>query len=108
MAQARKVIRPVFMVICIAVTGFGFYNVFGDNAEARGTAELTACGKHNCSVRLLENARNPISQTFEFQTGESARARVSCHRKFYFVGDWQCEREGGEPAPTPSASSSAK
>jgi hypothetical protein len=105
MAEAKNVIRPLVTILCLGVTILGFYNVFGDNAEARSMAELTACGKPSCSVRLLENARNPIGQTFEFQVGETARSRVSCHRAFYLLGDWKCEREGG---PAPAASGSAK
>src|SRR5688500_4068348 len=98
MAEAKNIIRPLVSISLIGLTVLGFYNVFGDNTETRALAESTACGKARCSVRLLENARNPIGQSFEFQTGETARVRVSCHRSFYFLGDWKCEREGG-PAP---------
>jgi hypothetical protein len=105
MAEARNIIRPLISITLIGLTVLGFYNVFGDNTEARATAELAACGKPSCSIRLLENARNPIGQSFEFQVGETLRSRVACHRTFYLLGDWKCEREGG---PAPATSGSAK
>jgi hypothetical protein len=104
MAETRNFIRPLFAILCIGVTVVGFYNVYGDNGEARSLAESTACGKPGCSPRLLENARNPIGQTFAFQLGETGRSNVSCHRKFYLIGDWTCEREGGPATPMPSSS----
>lgn len=105
MAETRNFIRPVFAIVCIGVTIVGFYNVYGDNAEARSLAETTACGKPGCSPRLLENARNPIGQSFAFQIGQNGRSNVSCHRKFYLIGDWTCEREGGPATDMAPASS---
>src|SRR5262245_36626929 len=107
MAEASKIIRPIVAVLCIGVTVLGFINVYGNNAEVKAEAEAAACGRHNCSVKMTQNARNPIGQSFEFQIDHSQNtATVECSKTFLLIGDWKCERTSGPP-PTPSASASA-
>src|SRR5262245_34174635 len=101
--EAGKIIRPVVFVLCIGVTVLGFINVYGNNATAKSEAEFAACGRHNCAIKMTQNSRNPIGQSFEFQIDHSQNtATVDCSRAFLLLGDWKCERTGGT-APAPSA-----
>lgn len=110
MADAKKIARSALSILLIAATGFGLYNVFSDNADVRAQAELTACGKRGCSVRLTREARNPIGQSFEYQVDDrQGVAAVECRRAFFLVGDWNCEKTSSPPpAGEPSAKSSAR
>jgi hypothetical protein len=108
MADGKKIARSTLSLLLIVATGFGLYNVFGDNSDVRALAELTACGKRGCGVRMTREAKNPISQSFEFQVDDrTGVAAVECHRTFYLVGDFQCEKTSGPPPrgdPAPAAS----
>ena len=105
--EAGRIVRPVVLVLCIGVTVLGFINVYGNNAEAKALAEFAACGRHDCSVRMTQNARNPIGQSFEFQIDDRQNtATVECSKTFLLIGTWKCERTGGT-TPAPGGSSSA-
>ena len=103
MAEASKIVRPIVIVLCIGTTVLGFINVYGNNTEVKAQAEFAACGRHDCAVRMTSLARNPIGQTFEFQTDDRQNtATVECKRSFLLIGDWSCQRVSGS-APISSA-----
>lgn len=97
----RGLARPVFAILCIAVTAAGLMNVYGDNSEVVKQAERVACGREDCSVTVTRVERGPISQSFTFQTEITERgkgasgntAAVTCRRAFWFVGDYECRRD---------------
>ena len=106
MADGKHVARRILSVLIVVATGLGLYNVFSDNSEVKAQAEVLACGKPGCGVKLTREARNPIGQSFEFQvSGSTTPASVDCRRAFFLLGEWQCERTGGPPlAPSAAAS----
>jgi hypothetical protein len=97
----RGLARPVFAVICIAVTAAGLMNVYGDNADVMKQAERLSCGGEDCAVTVTRVERGPISQSFTFQTRITERGKpasgstvdVTCKRAFWFVGDYECRRD---------------
>jgi hypothetical protein len=105
MSEARRVVRPLISVLLIGITITGFINVFSDNAEVIKLAQTTACGTPTCAYQIVREARNPIMQSFTFQTtlterrnaNQSMTVDVDCHRSLYLVGEYQCERKGGAP-----------
>jgi hypothetical protein len=110
-ADAKKVIRPIVLVLCVGVTTLGLINVYGDNTEVKSLAEHTACGKRSCTAKMTYLSRTPIGQTWEFQIDHATvPAKVECQKKFFLVGDWSCERVGApsEPPVYPSASATPK
>lgn len=97
MSDTKRLIRPLITIVLLGATGLGLYNVFSDNTEVRKLAESTACGAPDCSVALTREAKNPIAQTFTFQTDmrqagqKQPTVEVSCHRALYLVGEYSCE-----------------
>jgi hypothetical protein len=110
MAEARNFVRPVISVLLIGVTITGFINVFSDNAEVIAMAETAACGKPSCAYQMTRQSRNPIMQSFTFQTvlterrniNQQTTVDVDCHRSLYLVGPYSCAREGGAAPPAAS------
>jgi len=108
-ADGKHVARRVLSVLIVVATGLGLYNVFADNSEVKAQAEVLACGKAGCSVKLTREARNPIGQSFEYQvSGSTTPADIDCRRAFYLLGEWQCEKTGGPSAAPSSAGSAAQ
>jgi hypothetical protein len=95
MADGRRIIRPIVSIVLIAVTAFGLLNVFEDNTALIGQAQTVACGGTTCAVKMTRMERNPLFQTFTFQTSikHQTAATVKCHRQFYLVGAYQCEKQ---------------
>ena len=110
MAEAKTLVRPAISVLLIGVTITGFINVFSDNAEVIAMAQTAACGKPNCAYQMTRQARNPIMQSFTFQTvlterrniNQQTTVDVDCRRSLWLVGQYSCERQGGAaPASSP-------
>ncbi len=105
MSETRRIVRPVISVLLIGITITGFINVFSDNSEVIKLAQTAACGKPDCAYQMVREARNPIMQSFTFQTtlterrniNQSMTVDVDCHRAFWLVGEYSCERKGGAP-----------
>ena len=103
MAEARSFVRPAISVLLIGLTIAGAINVFSDNADVKAMAEIAACGKPKCSYQMTREARNPVMQSFTFQTvlterkniNQQTTVDVDCHRSLYLVGEYSCERQGG-------------
>ncbi len=95
MSDGRRAIRPIISIILIAVTAFGLLNVFEDNTEVIAQAQTVACGGSTCAVKMTRMERNPVFQTFTFQTSvkKQTSATVKCHRQFYLIGAYQCEKQ---------------
>lgn len=108
MAEGKSIARALIPIVLLVATGIGLYNVFSDNSEVRAKAEVAACAKPRCSVRMTRESRNPIGQSFTFQVDDrQGTAEVDCRLSLLLVGEWRCEREGGPvvapSAPSPSA-----
>ncbi|HEX3777386.1 MAG TPA: hypothetical protein VHV51_23100 [Polyangiaceae bacterium] len=110
--EGRTVVRFVVAAICIAVTGLGLENTYGDNTEVKVLAQKTACGSPSCSVNVLRESRSAFSQSFGFQTAlvqkgkdeRSASVDVECKRKQVLIGDYECVvTSGGLPTTATSA-----
>jgi hypothetical protein len=107
MAEGRNYVRPVITLLLIGVTITGFINVFSDNSEVIAKAQTAACGTPTCAYQMTRQARNPIMQSFTFQTVLTERRNINqqmavdvdCHRSLYLVGEYSCEREGGGGPP---------
>jgi len=41
--EARAIVRPLFMLICLGGTALGLNNTYGDDTELKALAEKTAC-----------------------------------------------------------------
>lgn len=95
MANTSRVIRPIISIVLIAATALGLMNVFEDNPALVGQAETVACGGETCAVKMVARERNPLFQTFTFQTSikKQTSATVKCHRQFYLVGPYQCVKQ---------------
>ena len=108
MAEARTFLRPALSVLLIGVTITGFINVFSDNSDVIALAETAACGKPSCTYQTTRVSRNPIMQSFTFQTvlterrniNQQTTVDVDCHRSLWLVGAYSCERQGGAPPAT--------
>jgi hypothetical protein len=111
MAEARTFVRPVISVLLIGITITGFINVFSDNSEVKALAEIAACGKPKCAYSMTREARNPIMQSFTFQTvltesrnvNRQTTVDIDCHRSLWLVGTYSCERQGGASAAPASS-----
>jgi hypothetical protein len=92
----KRILRSGFSVVLIVATILGLINVYGDNSETKLLAERTACGDDNCATAMTRMERNPISQSFTFQTGvkqpnQGARTvEVTCRRSAWLLGDYEC------------------
>jgi hypothetical protein len=113
--ETRTLIRAVIAVLCIAGTGLGLANTYGDNGEVKALAQKAACGSPNCSISVLRESRSAFSQSFSFQTtlvqkgksSQSASVDVECKRKQVLIGDYECRvTSGGLPSMTGSAAAS--
>ena len=95
MADGRRAIRPFISVLLIAVTALGLMNVFEDNTEVIAQAQTVACGGSTCAVKMTRMERNPLFQTFTFQTSikKQTTATVQCHRQYYLVGPYVCDKQ---------------
>ncbi len=101
--EARSIVRPLLMVLCLAATALGLNNTYGDDAPLRALAESTACGSAHCSVSLLREDRSAFKYSFSYQTRlleqgkpqSSASADVECRRAYYLLGDYQCALTSG-------------
>ncbi len=92
-ASVRSYLRLALVLLAIGSTIAGLVNVYGDNSEVTGQAELVACGKPRCAVQTTRVARTPFSQGFTFQTSVTPQKTedVECKRAFVLVGEYQCE-----------------
>ena len=113
--ETRTVVRGLIAVICIAGTGLGLANTYGDNSEVKELAQKAACGSPNCSISVLRESRSAFSQSFSFQTtliqkgksGQNASVDVECKRKQVLLGDYECiVTSGGLPSMTGGAAAS--
>lgn len=95
MAEAGPIRRIVVPFICLAITAAAVNNVYGDTTEVERLAEERACGKEQCSVKILEVSKTPFSHTYVYQTSlkGQAQARVECARELVLVGSYECERK---------------
>ena len=92
----NRILRSAFSVVLVVATVLGLINVYGDNSEVKLLAERTACGKDNCATTMTRMERNPISQSFTFQTrikqpNQGAQTvEVTCHKSAWLLGDYEC------------------
>jgi hypothetical protein len=95
-AEARRIVRPIVLFICIGATALGFNNVFSDNSDVIAQASKVACGTaESCAAHMTRGSRNPIGQSFSFQTDvkKQSTVDVKCRRSAFLLGDWSCELE---------------
>lgn len=100
MNSNRNLARTVFSALLIGATIAGLLNVFADNSDVVKLAEQTACETAGCSVQITKMARNPIGQSFTFQTKTLGKGQskasvsvdVDCRRALYLVGEYECRR----------------
>lgn len=97
----RKAGSVLFLILCIAVSVAGAYNVFSDNAEVKAQAEQVACKDRPCGTQkakatvavMTRLERSPFSQTFTFATPPNgAETQVRCQRSAVFVGPYRCDK----------------
>jgi hypothetical protein len=96
--ESRSAIRALVAVVCLAATGLGLNNTYGDDSEVKALAQKAACGSPSCSVKLLRESRSAFSESFSFQTtlvqkgksGSGASVDVKCKRKQILFGDYEC------------------
>ncbi|HEY5373577.1 MAG TPA: hypothetical protein VIK01_07805 [Polyangiaceae bacterium] len=109
--EARSIIRPLFMLVCLGGTALGLNNTYGDDTELKALAEKTACGSAKCSVKMLNEHRSAFNAAFGFQTSlvqkgktdRSASADVECRRDYYLLGEYHCSVvSGGLPERAPA------
>ena len=99
MSEGRSPVRSIVSLLLIALTVLGLINVYGDNTETRRLAEETACGKPGCAVQMTAMSRNPLGQSFTFQTAMTAPGAsvasvdVECQKAMIFVGEVSCEKK---------------
>ncbi|HEY0468601.1 MAG TPA: hypothetical protein VGC79_30610 [Polyangiaceae bacterium] len=101
--EARSLVRPLFVALCLAATGFGLNNTYGDNADVKVLAEKTACGTAPCVVKTLREQRSAFKQSFGYQTalvekGKSthgASVDIECARAYVLLGEYQCNVVSG-------------
>jgi hypothetical protein len=99
----RKAASVLFLVLCVAVSVAGAYNVFSDNAEVKAAAEQVACQGKPCSAQTAQTnkgarpavmtrlERSPFAQTFTFALPPNgAETTVHCRRSAIFVGAYTC------------------
>ena len=92
----RRILRSALSVGLVVATVLGLINVYGDNSETKSLAERAACGNAQCATTMTRMERNPISQSFTFQTrlkhpNQGAQTvEVTCHRSVWLVGDYEC------------------
>jgi hypothetical protein len=111
MAEPRSIARPIVLILCVGVTTAGLLNVYADNSDVIAKAQTAACGSPTCAIQMTRMSRNPISQSFTFQTNikerrninEQTTADVDCQRAYFLVGEYACVRKGGA-APAGSVS----
>jgi len=104
--EARSLVRPLFLVLCLSATALGLNNTYGDNADVKVLAEKTACGSAPCVVKTLNEHRSAFKQSFGYQTalvekGKStngASVDIECARAYVLLGEYECHvLSGGLP-----------
>lgn len=87
----RRVLPPLFLFLCIAVTALGFHNVFGDARAVDALGAAVACSGQGpkCQARPVSFARTPFFHEMVFQAA-GKRVTVRCSRSFVFLGDYSC------------------
>jgi hypothetical protein len=101
--ESRSLLRPLFAVLCLAATGLGLNNTYGDNAEVKTLAEKTACGTAPCVVKTLREHRSAFTQSFGYQTAlvekgkstQGASVDIDCARVYVLLGEYQCKVVSG-------------
>jgi hypothetical protein len=95
----RKAASVLFLILCIAVSVAGAYNVFSDNAEVKAQAEKVACKDRPCTEKkggaavMTRLERSPFAQTFTFATPPNGNeVAVRCQRSAVFVGPYRCDK----------------
>jgi hypothetical protein len=90
----KRAASIAFLVLCIAVSFCGFYNVLSDNADVRKAAAELACKEKKCApggAAMVREDRNPFAQSFTYSTGQG-QLNVRCMRAAIFVGDYACKK----------------
>jgi hypothetical protein len=95
--QGRTLVRIGVVVVCLAVTGLGYRNSNGDNADAIAAATRAACNSEPCSASLSQESRGSFGHEYKFATErtvagkkESGQVIVACEREQVLIGAWQC------------------
>ncbi len=90
MHAVKRYGSTIFALVCIAVTGAGVYNVYGDNGAAVELAKKAACADaKECSPAETSEERTPFGQTFTMNVPKGSVV-VTCHRAAYLVGSYAC------------------
>jgi hypothetical protein len=90
----KRAASITFLVLCIAVSFCGFYNVLSDNADVRKAAADVACKEKKCGAggaAMAREERNPFAQSFTYSTG-NGQVNVRCMRAAIFVGEYSCAK----------------
>ncbi|MEP7051181.1 MAG: hypothetical protein ABJB12_12555 [Pseudomonadota bacterium] len=91
------------MALCLIGTVLGLNNTYGDDTELKALAERAACGKAQCSLRMLHENRSAFKTAFSYQTkllekgnaDRSASVDVECERALYLLGEYRCSVVSG-------------
>jgi hypothetical protein len=94
--MARRRLGQLFLVLCVAVSIAGFYNVLGDDAELQAQAKRATCPNSVCAggndAQLARVDRNPFFATYTFDV-KGRTIPIRCARQFCFVGAYSCSAE---------------
>jgi hypothetical protein len=96
MAEAMRIVRPVFSLLLIGASILGLINVYGDTSDVLSQAKQVACGSKECETQLTEVSRNPIAHTYHLvardvaKKGSTLTHVVKCERAQLLIGDWHC------------------
>ena len=93
----RRALSSTIMVICIAGSIAGVYNVYADNKPVEEMARGIACGGdasanakgHACRFQMTRLARTPFWQDITFHGG-GKNVEIRCQRAYYLVGEYAC------------------
>jgi hypothetical protein len=101
--EARSLIRPLVVVLCLTATALGLNNTYGDASEVKALAEKAACGSAPCVVKTLREQRSAFKQSFGYQTAlvekgkstNNATIDIECARAYVLLGEYQCRVVSG-------------
>jgi hypothetical protein len=91
--MARRRLGQLFLVLCVAVSIAGFYNVLGDDSTLQAQAKRATCPNGVCAgsidAQLARVDRNPFFATYTFNV-KGRDIPIRCARQFCFVGAYSC------------------
>ena len=96
--EARSLVRPLFVILCLGATALGLNNTYGDDTEVKALAETAACGTNPCVVKTLREQRSAFKHSYGYQTAlvekgktkNGASVDIECAREYVLLGAYRC------------------